>query len=215
MDQSENLKAALDEIASRLKPLEAAGIGGSVAIGGFRAATATDINASTAGIFIPWDDAGFRRTDPGISIDAAHQNISVAGTPDHVVIEVNIKMRIDDTKSIQRPNQRIEIIRSDGLVLAASATGYIRDTSDHEESSHNIAVTDFLPIADASYTIKSSRESGSSDLVPLDPARSQCVVRAYSGTATVLNMMAQMVEAHSNLANEFMQTRIALENLSD
>lgn len=156
-----------------------AGTGGALRIvGGYRASTATNVNASTAGVTIPWDDAGNRRQDTGISINAASQVVTVAGTPNLVELSVTMKIAISNSSSVQRPNQIVEVIRSDGLIIGASATGYIRDATDHEDSSHNIYCVDYSPLEGGSYRVLSKRETNSSGVVSLDPLRSQFVVMA-------------------------------------
>jgi len=172
--------ARITEKLNELKTLvDNAGGGSSILVAGYRCTTAQNINTSNTGVNINWDNTTDRRQDTGISIDASHQNITVSGTPNHVELNVNLKISIDNLVNIQRPNQVIKIIRSDGRVIASSATGYIRDASDHEESSYNISAIDFSPIQDASYRVVSYREA-TSGVVSLDVDESQITLRVYS-----------------------------------
>lgn len=150
-------------------------------VAAFRCVTAFNVNSSTAGVYIPWDatDANNRRLDAGITISGDHTSITVAGTPSYVHFAVNIVMEIDNALSIQRPNQVVTIERSDGREFAGSSTGYIRDASDHENSSHNFTVNDAFPIADATYRIKSRRESGSGSPVTIMTDHTQFDVEVY------------------------------------
>ena len=77
----------------------------------------------------------------------------------------------------------MELIRSDGEVIVASATGYIRDLGDHEQSSHNLTGIDPSPITDGSYRVMFTRESGSANPVFSDPVRSLMTVRVFESAA--------------------------------
>jgi len=139
----------------------------------YRASTATNVNASTAGIDIPWDNVGDRDEGSVFQIRNGSTSVFVAGTPRYVQINVNIKISISNTAAIARPNQVVRLIRSDGRVLASSATGYIRDAGDHEESSYNFSVMDVAPITNGEYRVVSFREGSNGNTVSLNPSESQ------------------------------------------
>ena len=114
-----------------------------------------------------WDGTP-EREDADFSI-AGDSAVTVAGTPDHIDIRVQIHLKIADNLSIQRPNQICRVTRNDGAIIGVSATGYIRDTADHEESSFNIAAMDTAPIANGTYTVTCQRETTNASVVPTVP----------------------------------------------
>lgn len=148
-------------------------------VAGYRCLTSQNVNASASGMTISWDRVIDRRQDAGISIDVLNREVTVTGTPDHIEIGCNVKVSIDNLSNVQRPNQVVRIVRSDGRVIASSATGYIRDASDHEESSYNLTAIDYSPINNGSYSITATRETGNAGVVSLNPNESQLNLRVY------------------------------------
>ena len=93
-----------------------------------------------------------------------------AGTADRVDIVVQTHQQIPGTVNRQRPSPILELLK-DGAVVATSATGYIRDTIDHEESSFTLVWTDESPGTGATYTVQTRRDTtntGAVDLVTGD-----------------------------------------------
>lgn len=149
-------------------------------VAGYRCLTSQNVNASTAGMTIAWDNPTDRREDTGISIDALSREVTVTGTPDHIEIGCNVKVSINNNSNVQRPNQVVRIVRSDGRVMASSATGYIRDAGDHEESSYNLTAVDYSPINNGSYRITATRETGNAGVVSINVNESQLNLRVYN-----------------------------------
>ena len=148
-------------------------------VASYRCSTAQNLNI-TAGMTVAWNNTNVRRQDTGISINGANTLVTVAGRPNYIDINVNIKIGIADTDNKQRPNQVVRLVRSDGKVLASSATGYIRDTGDHEESSYNFTVTDAFPIENANYRVTAIRESNNIGSVPLDIDETQLDFKVFN-----------------------------------
>lgn len=96
------------------------------------------------------------RLDQGWALNAFV--LEYAGEPDRVRISLSAHQSIADTVDTQRPAPVIELSKN-GSIVAVSATGYIRDDGDHEESSHSIAWIDPAPGVDPTYTILSRQES--------------------------------------------------------
>ncbi|MEL6143606.1 MAG: hypothetical protein AAFU67_18550, partial [Bacteroidota bacterium] len=102
------------------------------------------------------------------------------GSPDFVQIDLNMKVSIDNAQSVQRPNSVIEVVRvNDGKVVASSATGYIRDSSDHEESSYHISVIDATPTSNPTYKVTYIKESTNNGVVTVDPLKSSFSLIAW------------------------------------
>ena len=139
-----------------------------------------NVNAGslTVPIDIPWDDVADRRIDAPLTVDSGNISITVPGTPDRVIVRLNLLISIPDTVNRQRPAQIIRIVRSDGMVISAAATGDIRDSADHEQASYNISATDYAPITGASYKVTSLRESTTAGLVEMNIESSQFEVEA-------------------------------------
>lgn len=88
------------------------------------------------------------------------------GTADVIEVKVSVHQRIPDSASSQRPSPVLELYRNDDAVpVASSATGYIRDASDHEESSNVIVFVDPDPSALVRYRVQARRDTGISAAV--------------------------------------------------
>ena len=87
-----------------------------------------------------------------------------AGDPKMVRVSINAAQRIADAANIQRPAPQL-ILRRNGIEIARSSTGYIRDFSDHEESSNSISLIDYQPGPDATYTLERVQESSNAGVV--------------------------------------------------
>ena len=146
-------------------------------VASYRQTTPQNINLD--GITFAWDDAINRREDPGISINAASEVVTIAGQPDSVRIDVNIPVSIADNVNIQRPAQIFDIVRSDGAIITGAATGYIRDPTDHETASYNISVKDAQPILNGGYRIDINRETTRAGVVNSDVVRSLMTIEVF------------------------------------
>lgn len=96
--------------------------------------------------------------------DATANSRTYIGAPDRVRIKVNIHQRIADNINAQRPAPQVTLLRN-GVTIARSSTGYIRDTNDHEDSSNTIAIIDRAPGTDPVYTLTSTQESTNGSVV--------------------------------------------------
>lgn len=95
--------------------------------------------------------------DAGWSTPAAGQ-LEFAGSPDKVKIHAHVHQSIAQGANIQRPAPVLELYRN-GTLITSSATGYIRDFSDHEESSNTIVWSDRAPGANPLYEIRSRQDA--------------------------------------------------------
>lgn len=93
--------------------------------------------------------------------------LSVVGAASWVRVEINVHGAIADTANAQRPAPVCELYRTSlGQVhLASAATGYIRDTTDHEESSFNLVFTDLAPGSNPAYEVRFRRDSTNGNAV--------------------------------------------------
>lgn len=83
------------------------------------------------------------------------------GTADVIEVKVSVHQKIPDSASSQRPSPVLELYRNDDAVpVASSSTGYIRDASDHEESSNLIVFVDPDPSTLARYRVQARRDTG-------------------------------------------------------
>lgn len=89
---------------------------------------------------------------------AATNEFSYSGQPNRVRIVVLSAHEIPGNVNSQRPAPVLSLFRN-GTLVSRAATGYIRDTSDHEESSNLISLLDVSPGTDPVYTIEASRDS--------------------------------------------------------
>ena len=97
---------------------------------------------------------------------------SYAGSADYVVINAQAHQTIPQNVGRARPAPVLELQRSinGGVIwttIASGASGYIRDASDHEESSNSIFYRDRTPPAGVLYRLNKRQEAlaGSVDLV--------------------------------------------------
>jgi len=100
------------------------------------------------------------RADTGWTI--AGNVLTYAGTPDSVRITVMVKQAIANGVNIQRPAPVLSLRKNGaaaGNEIANSATGYIRDATDHEESSNTIAIVDHNPGTNPTYTVATEQDS--------------------------------------------------------
>ncbi|MEM1225952.1 MAG: hypothetical protein AAGJ40_09645 [Planctomycetota bacterium] len=108
--------------------------------------------------------AASTRADSGWSHSTGSNSFSFSGSPDRVRVDVMVSAQIANNVSGQRPAAVIEL-RKSGVVVCSSRTGYIRDSTDHEESSHTIVFCDPSPGSNPSYTMTSRRDSTNSTTV--------------------------------------------------
>ena len=70
---------------------------------------------------------------------------------------MQVHHKISETITAQRPSPVVVLERlvPNGLweIVSTSATGYIRDTTDHEESSNTIFYRDINPVSGVSYRL--------------------------------------------------------------
>lgn len=97
------------------------------------------------------------RLDTGWSSPNAGQ-LAFTGSPASVEIQSHIHHTIGNTTNAQRPAPVLEL-RRNNTVIATSATGYIRDASDHEESSNAIMWVDNNPGTDPVYSLTTRRDT--------------------------------------------------------
>lgn len=86
--------------------------------------------------------------------------MAFTGAPVVVEISVNLHGAIGNVNS-QRNAPVVELWRTNGTptLLATMATGYIRDTSDHEEASWHCHYTDDTPGTDPAYELRTRRDT--------------------------------------------------------
>lgn len=101
------------------------------------------------------------------------------GSADAVVVQVSVHQRIPDSASVPRPAPILELFRNDELTpVASSATGYIRDTVDHEESSNAITYVDKDPATLSRYRVQARRDTTTAGAV-------DAVTGQFSAVATI------------------------------
>lgn len=88
----------------------------------------------------------------------ASGSLAFSGSPAKVRLSVQAHSTIAQTANLQRPAPVIELYRGNDLITT-SATGYIRDSSDHEESSQTVIWTDRNPGLNPIYRIESRQEA--------------------------------------------------------
>lgn len=177
-------KSPISDIQARLDAVEAMPAGSAQGfictdISSFKQVSPQNIHQS---VDLVMDDPVTE--SPNITRSATSDSFTVSGTPAFVDISVTVPIEIDPAQNNQRPNQIMRVVRSDGEVIAASATGYIRDTSGHDKSSHTIATTDAAPIADGSYAVRFDRESGPTLPVMSIVDGTRLTIKLYEDTRT-------------------------------
>ncbi len=106
--------------------------------------------------------------------------LSFTGTPARVEITLNIHGMISNTAAVARPAPVMELYRGATLLLSI-ATGYIRDSNDHEESSYNAHFIDTSPGTDPVYTIQTRRDSTISGAVTCQaPSTAQLIAKGLT-----------------------------------
>lgn len=88
----------------------------------------------------------------------AGDSLEYVGEPDRVRIDVNVSQEIGNTDNIQRAAP-VLVLQRNGIEVARSATGYIRDTSDHEQSTNTISFIDPTPGVDPTYSLVSETDT--------------------------------------------------------
>ena len=99
----------------------------------------------------------------GAWVDNGDNTFSYQGNAEYIVINAQVHQEIANGGNIQRPAPVLHLERSnDGganwTIIATSANGYIRDVSDHEESSNNIFYRDIQPPQGSTYRLFSEQE---------------------------------------------------------
>ena len=95
--------------------------------------------------------------DSGWSM-SGNGELSYSGSPELVRLAAHVHNEIPGNVNVQRAAPAVELSRN-GQLLTTAATGYIRDASNHEESSNTIYFVDHDPGVDPVYSIASLRES--------------------------------------------------------
>jgi len=109
-----------------------------------------------------------QRADTGWTVTDANGNHAYTGTPDRVRITAQVSQSIAQNANIQRPAPLLalqKLIGGTWTTIAESATGYIRDASDHEQSSNTITHTDPAPGTDPTYRLLSEQETANGGVV--------------------------------------------------
>jgi len=107
------------------------------------------------------------RSDASWSHADGTNAFAVSGSPGEVVISLMVSFGIASSANIQRPAPVIELSKN-GVVVASARTGYIRDTSGHEEASGTITWIDEVPGTDPTYTVTSRMETTRAGTVTAD-----------------------------------------------
>jgi len=103
---------------------------------------------------LPTDAAD--RLDEGWSETAGE--ITFTGAPDHVAINAMIHQAIANNANIQRSSPEL-ILQKNGVTVITSATGYIRDSGDHEQSSNAVYWIDPNPGVNPVYRIMCGQDT--------------------------------------------------------
>ena len=115
---------------------------------------------------------------------AGSGEFAFTGSADIVEVRVSVHQKIPDSASSQRPAPVLELYRNDDTTpVASSASGYIRDTSDHEESSNTLMYVDRDPSTLTRYRVRGRRETNLSSVV-------DSVTGQFSAVATTRRSVA-------------------------
>jgi len=93
---------------------------------------------------------------------ATTEGFQYIGSPDYVIVNAQVNQSILQNANAQRPAPILNLEKLIGGVwnqVATSSTGYIRDASDHEQSSNTIFYRDVNPGANPEYRLSSGQES--------------------------------------------------------
>lgn len=116
-----------------------------------------DINANN--VTVAWTS----QLSEGDWVDNGNNTYTYNESADYIVINAQVHQEIPNTVNRQRPAPVLVLQSSpDGTVwtnIAESATGYIRDATDHEESSNSLFYRDVAPATGTSYRLLSIQES--------------------------------------------------------
>lgn len=93
------------------------------------------------------------------------------GAPDKVRVYVQISQSIGQGVNIQRAAPVVNLLKG-GQLVSRSASGYIRDATDHEQSSNSIVYIDHAPGVDPVYSLQAVRDSTNAGVVTSDPVSS-------------------------------------------
>ena len=110
-----------------------------------------------------------RRLDEGW--EQADNTLVYTGSPDRIRINVSIPQQIANNADAQRAAPII-VLRRNGEPIARSATGYIRDFSDHEQSSQTISYVDSAPDSNPVYDLIKEQDSAINSAVTSNPIAS-------------------------------------------
>ena len=106
------------------------------------------------------------KLDAGWAHDVGTNSFSFAGAPRKLRVYVKCHQKIPETANSQRPSPMLFLDRTnivDGTPVTetvdCSANGYIRDTSDVENSSNGIVFPDMNPGENPVYTVRAERDS--------------------------------------------------------
>lgn len=163
--------ADIDPASAAVSPLVPSALADAISAGGQPAVSVSaDItpgfNMNTANGIVPLSATadidptiGFAVSADAITIDAsAHPGVR------YYVVEASAHQRISDAENGQRVAPVLELL-VDGAVVHSAASGYIRDASDHEESSNHLAWR--IAAAAATVQLRTRRDSTLSDPAPL------------------------------------------------
>jgi len=123
----------------------------------YLASASVDVqNVNTNGII----DITSQRIDQGWSFNV--NEYTYTGEPDKIIISCQIHQQIANNINRQRPAPVLNLEKNDGTgwsVISKSATGYIRDASDHEQSSNTISFTDPSPGTNPQYRMSKEQDT--------------------------------------------------------
>lgn len=141
-------------------------------------ASSKNLNANATQTNMVWDS--IVRNDSSFLSQNGGQTIhTLTGTFDHVEISVNIHGTVPDAVAGARAAPYIRLIRdNDGVELAAS-TGYIRDSTDHEQDDWTFSVIDENPPVNPSYRLTQQRDSTNAGAVNSDIASTSVSFKAW------------------------------------
>ena len=97
------------------------------------------------------------RLDNGWSVTG--EAFEYSGSPDRVRVSAQVHQIVDSTTIRMAP--RLDLLRN-GVIVATSASGYIRNGTGHQQSSNSITFVDPAPGTNPSYQLDCVRESNAS-----------------------------------------------------
>ncbi|MEM7377592.1 MAG: hypothetical protein AAF460_08815 [Pseudomonadota bacterium] len=94
-------------------------------------------------------------------------SFTFTGSPDRIRFSIQVHQVIANNVNRQRACPVLHL-RRNGTIVATSASGYIRDATDHEESSASISFLDVTPGTNPVYDFLTETESNQTGNVPVE-----------------------------------------------